>query len=67
MRPITDELVHEVTAKIVDQCRPEKIIAFGSYGRDEHRRESDLDLVVLFEEKDTARGYGRGEDGHFLE
>lgn len=49
MRPITDELVQEVTNKIVERFHPKRIIAFGSYARGEHRPESDLDLLVEME------------------
>lgn len=49
MRPITDELVQEVTTKIVERFRPKRIIAFGSYARGEHGPDSDLDLIVEME------------------
>lgn len=49
MRPITDDLVHEVTTRIVEHYHPERIIAFGSYARREHGPDSDLDLIVEME------------------
>lgn len=49
MRPITDDLVHEVTTRIVEHFQPERIIAFGSYARREHGPDSDLDLIVEME------------------
>jgi len=49
MRAITDELVREVTQKIVDRFNPKRVIAFGSYARGEHGPESDLDLIVELE------------------
>jgi predicted nucleotidyltransferase len=49
MRPITDELVYEVTRVIVDRFHPKRIIAFGSYARGEQGPDSDLDLIVEME------------------
>ena len=49
MRAITDELVREVTQKIVERFNPKRVIAFGSYARGEHDPESDLDLIVELE------------------
>lgn len=49
MRPITDELVYEVTRLIVDGFHPKRIIAFGSYARGEQGPDSDLDLLVEME------------------
>lgn len=49
IRPITDDLVQEVTQKIVERFNPKRIIAFGSYARGEHGPESDLDLIVELE------------------
>jgi predicted nucleotidyltransferase len=49
MRPITDELVREVTQLIVARFNPKRIIAFGSYARGEHGPDSDLDLIVEME------------------
>ena len=47
--PITDELVQDITRKIVQSFHPRRIIAFGSYGRGEHKPDSDLDLIVEME------------------
>jgi|SRR5579859_5629869 len=49
MRPITDDLVQEVTARIVARFHPKRIIAFGSYARGEYSSNSDLDLIVEME------------------
>lgn len=49
MRAITDELVDEITKRIVDRFHPRRIIAFGSYARGEHKVHSDLDLIVEME------------------
>ena len=48
-QPITEELVLNVTEKIVARFKPKRIIAFGSYARGEHRNDSDLDLIVEME------------------
>ena len=48
-QPITDELVRDITHKIVESCHPRRIIAFGSYARGEHTHDSDLDLIVEME------------------
>ena len=47
--PITDELVQEITRKIVQSFHPKRIIAFGSYARGEQKPDSDLDLIVEME------------------
>ncbi len=47
--PITDELVQEITRKIVQNFHPERIIAFGSYARGEQKPDSDLDLIIEME------------------
>lgn len=47
--PITDDLVREVTQRIVEAFHPSRVIAFGSYARGEQTSESDLDLIVEME------------------
>ena len=54
MRAITDDLVQEITQRIVDRFKPRRIIAFGSYARGEHGPDSDLDLIV---EMDSDRPF----------
>jgi predicted nucleotidyltransferase len=49
IRAITDDLVQEVTQKIVERFKPKRIIAFGSYARGQQSRHSDLDLIVELE------------------
>jgi predicted nucleotidyltransferase len=51
---IEDSSVNEVISKIVDCYKPEKIIIFGSYARNEHTRDSDLDLLIV---KDTDQSF----------
>ena len=49
MRPITDDLVQDITNRIVARFRPRRILAFGSYARGEQKPDSDLDLIVEME------------------
>ena len=53
----------EVIRRIVEVADPEKIILFGSAARGDMTRHSDLDLLIIKEEKDlrklTARVYRR--------
>lgn len=53
-RPITDELVQEVTRKIVERFHPKRIVVFGGYARGDHGPDSDLDLLV---EMDSAKTF----------
>jgi uncharacterized protein len=41
LTPVTDELVAEVTRRIVERFHPQTIIAFGSYARGEQTSDSD--------------------------
>lgn len=41
------ESIHELTARIVQEFRPERIILFGSYAYGTPTRESDVDLLVI--------------------
>ena len=51
-------LVHlkEITRRIVNTSNPQKIILFGSYARGEENPDSDLDLLVILEKFESARG-----------
>jgi len=42
--------IHEITAKIIDEFHPERIVLFGSYARGEATTESDVDLLVIMPE-----------------
>lgn len=44
---ITQEQIQDITARIADTCKPEKIILFGSYAYGTPREDSDLDLLVV--------------------
>jgi predicted nucleotidyltransferase len=58
--PITDELVQDITRKIVQSFHPNRIIAFGSYARGEQKRDSDLDLVIEMESDEPFYQRGLG-------
>lgn len=58
--PITDELVQDITRKIVQSFHPNRIIAFGSYARGEQKADSDLDLVIEMESDEPFYQRGLG-------
>ena len=45
--PVTDALLDRMVRAIVDEVNPEQIILFGSRGRGDARRNSDVDLIVV--------------------
>jgi predicted nucleotidyltransferase len=47
MRPITEELLHEMTRRLVAELRPEEIILFGSRAWGTPSEESDVDLFII--------------------
>lgn len=61
MNPITDEVIQEVTHRIVTELDPEEIILFGSYAWGTPHKNSDLDLCVIV--SDGIPGYNRVEWG----
>lgn len=52
---ITPELIDYIVEKIVQQIQPEKIILFGSYARGDFERDSDLDLFIIKDGKESSR------------
>lgn len=44
---IDQTIIDRATALLREAAQPKKIILFGSYGRGEARRESDVDLLVV--------------------
>lgn len=52
---ITPELINYIIEKIVREIQPEKIILFGSYARGDFERDSDLDLFIIKEGKESSR------------
>jgi predicted nucleotidyltransferase len=53
---VTDELLRNVTRRIVDALAPEQVILFGSYAEGRATADSDLDLLVI-----TGRPVSREE------
>ena len=47
--PITENLLQEITDRIVESFDPEKVILFGSRSTDTSRADSDVDLLVIME------------------
>ncbi len=45
--PITEEMVRDITQRIVQAFQPEKIVLFGSYAYGQPEFQSDLDLFVV--------------------
>ena len=52
---ITPHLINYIVEKIVREIQPEKIILFGSYARGDFSRQSDLDLFIIKEGKESSR------------
>lgn len=48
-----EEIINEVTQRITAQIRPESIILFGSLARGEAREDSDIDLLIVWDEEGT--------------
>ena len=46
---IPQEAIDEVVQQIVEKFKPQKIILFGSYAREEPRPESDVDLLIVID------------------
>ncbi len=44
-----DEQLNEIVRKIVDYIDPIKIILFGSRTNEDHRADSDYDIVVIYD------------------
>ena len=47
--PVTEDLLQEITKRIVESFDPEKVILFGSRSTDTPRADSDVDLLVIME------------------
>jgi predicted nucleotidyltransferase len=48
-QPVTDELLKEVTERIVEALAPEQVILFGSYADGKPTPDSDVDLLIVME------------------
>ena len=47
MRTVSDELLQEMTERLVAQLQPEEIILFGSHAWGAPRDDSDVDLLII--------------------
>jgi len=61
IKPITNEVIAEVTHHIVAELDPEEVILFGSYAWGTPHKYSDLDICVIV--ADGIPGFDRVEWG----
>ena len=54
---VTDAVIAEMVATLVEEADPEQVILFGSRGRGDARTDSDVDLIVV-----EAEPFGPGRD-----
>jgi predicted nucleotidyltransferase len=52
---ITPELIAYVVEKIVQEVAPQRVILFGSYARNAATEQSDLDLFIVQDSKESNR------------
>lgn len=52
---ITQEKIEEIVRRVVDNCKPEKVILFGSYAYGQPTKDSDLDLLVVVKSSSLPR------------
>jgi len=50
MKTISENLLHEITQRLVAELKPEKVILFGSHAWGKPTDDSDLDLLVIVPE-----------------
>lgn len=60
-QPVTEELLKEMTEKIVREVNPRKVVLFGSYARGTARPGSDLDFLVIEDGPFNAQRSRRAE------
>jgi predicted nucleotidyltransferase len=51
--PVDDALIAEITRRIVEACHPRRVILFGSRARGDARPDSDVDILVEMETKES--------------
>ncbi|MBI4672832.1 MAG: nucleotidyltransferase domain-containing protein [Chloroflexi bacterium] len=57
-KPVTAELLNEMTHRLVEEFHPEQVILFGSYAWGTPNKDSDVDLMVIVSES-TETDYAR--------
>jgi predicted nucleotidyltransferase len=50
-----DQKIKEVSQKVASEFKPKKIILFGSYAWGKPHRDSDIDLLIVKNTKDTRK------------
>ena len=60
-QPVTEELLREMTAKIVREVNPRKVVLFGSHAKGDARPDSDLDFLVIEDGPFNAQRSRRAE------
>jgi len=63
MKTVTDELLQEMTRRIVEQFQPEQVILFGSRAWGTPDQDSDVDLLVIVTHSNLS-DYERAVLGH---
>ena len=59
----TQEQIQEIANKIAREFNPKKIILFGSYAWGKPTKDSDVDLFIIQETKQSTREVAREIDG----
>lgn len=60
-QPVTEELLQEITEKIVREVNPRKVVLFGSHARGTARPDSDLDFLIIEDGPFNAQRSRRSE------
>lgn len=60
-QPVTEELLQEMTEKIVREVNPRKVVLFGSHARGTARPDSDLDFLIIEDGPFNAQHSRRAE------
>jgi predicted nucleotidyltransferase len=55
IEPVDESLLQTIIGRIVEHCRPRRVILFGSRARGDARPDSDVDLLVEMETSDPMR------------
>ncbi|HOV73131.1 MAG TPA: nucleotidyltransferase domain-containing protein [Candidatus Hydrogenedentes bacterium] len=58
MVTITEDIIHEITTRIVEQADPDKVVLFGSCAVGKIGRDSDVDLLIV-EDRPFGREHSR--------